>query len=51
MMDEYRYDIERGRERRRALSAGEAILAALVGVMLVSLQLAALVVTIMYHSG
>ena len=51
MIDEYRYDIERGRERRRALSAGEAVLAALVGVALVTLQLVAVVLTIMYHGS
>ena len=51
MIDEYRYDLERGRERRRALSTGEAVLAALVGVALVVLQILAVVLTIMYHSN
>jgi hypothetical protein len=51
MIDEYRYDIERGRERRRALSTGEAILAAIVGVALVSLQLASLLIAIMHHAN
>ena len=46
MIGEYRYEQERRRGHRQALSAGEKIVAMLVGLILVALQCATFLVTV-----